>query len=687
MNLKVECSCGARFSFDVEPRDSRMPSPVQCPICQADATDAANKLIVEQMVVPPAASSTRLRLHSAPSPQTVAETPSTETGATMCAGHPLNPAADYCVVCQKPICTDCMATFGYLCSIVCRNEAERARIKVPAFHGQRSVMEAAAERRGLRLTWAIVLLAVLVIGSWAWYAFYGSKPQLSSWLKMTETGPAHVQFYGPDKILIVTANEAALHDLDFKKILWSAKLSDGASAKFPAPQVVISGLDLWICLGSKVVRLNAADGAITQTIPVQGDFVSFGQNLVADSPADVSVLVVSALDETNRIALHINTQTGETSRQQITVPRRQIQTLSDDLPPNVAPTAGVLLAQALDEQKLNQPLDAVSSEFFSTGNNLAELRVKLLETKLAYVQSIKPAGASQLNGQTTAATGAGDVAEELFNDIKRNQTGGVKRIDQSRYEVRLRRWISDQPIEWKGEVNGAPSFFPLSTVDLLTAGNALFVFDKQNNKLFESKLTYPIGDAFTKNAPARQALPAAERDGRTLYFFDQGVLTAFALPSGDVRWRLTSFGIKGIQFDEQGMLFVNSTTAGPEDIQYSDTVRVEKIHPILLKVDPSNGKIIWKAEGRGEHCLISGKYIYAESIEQGGFGIADALGDALNAPQNNSVAFHLYRIDPANGEAMWDMYYPQQPENLAVENNRILLRLGDNLELFKYLSF
>jgi outer membrane protein assembly factor BamB len=242
-------------------------------------------------------------------------------------------------------------------------------------------------------------------------------------------------------------------------------------------------------------------------------------------------------------------------------------------------------------------------------------------------------------------------------------------------------------VEWKGEVTGAPSFFPLTTVDLLAAGRVLFVFDKQNNKLFQSQLNYPLSGRFTTGNAASRPAPAAERNG-TLYFFDQGVLTAFALPGGEVRWRLTTFGANAIQFDEEGMLYVDSTTAGPEDIQYSDTIHIERIHPVLLKVDPASGKILWKAEQRGEQCLVSGKFLYAASVEQGGGGIAGALGEALNTPQGGApVYFNLYRIDPATGETLWDLYYEQRPGNLVVQDNRILLRFGDNLELFKYLSF
>ena len=115
----------------------------------------------------------------------------------------------------------------------------------------------------------------------------------------------------------------------------------------------------------------------------------------------------------------------------------------------------------LEEQKFNKPLDAMSSEFFSTGQNLVELRVKLLEPKVAWVQAIKPRGPSLINGNTSTSSSTADVEEEVFNDIKRDQTGGVKGIDESRYEV--------QPATLAGRQTGGmdrarsracPRFFP-----------------------------------------------------------------------------------------------------------------------------------------------------------------------------------------------------------------------------------
>ncbi|HXR06104.1 MAG TPA: PQQ-binding-like beta-propeller repeat protein, partial [Candidatus Acidoferrum sp.] len=460
---------------------------------------------------------------------------------------------------------------------------------------------------------------------------------------------------------------------------WSARLSDPPSL-LGAPPVLADHGKIWICLGDQVKCLDEATGAVKQSIPVTGRFVSF-------SPADASLLVVSAPDETRRIALRIERDSGAFSSREITVPRKEKQTLPDDLPPNVLPTAAVLTAQILEEQKFNKPLTAMSSEFFASGKNLVELRVKLLEARVAYVQSIKPRGAPQLNGQTTAGSSPGLIGEEIFNDLKRSQTGGVRPVDESRYEVRLRRWLEQEPVEWKGEVTGAPSFFPLATVDLLVSGQSLIVFDKENHKLFDSQLSYPVSERFTTGDLAGRLLPAAER-ANSLYFFDQGVLTAFSLPDGRVRWRLTSFGISAIQFDDQGMLHVDSSTAGPDDIKYADTISFEKIPPVLLKVDAADGRILWKAEERGERTIVSGKFLYSESVQQGGAGLAVALSDALNQPAGEGpVYFRLYRLDPATGKALWSLYREERPRNLAIDGNRILLRFGNGLELFKFLAF
>src|ERR1035437_9776582 len=45
MTVKIQCSCGQRYAFDIEPVCGRMTSSVVCPVCGADGTSVANEVI------------------------------------------------------------------------------------------------------------------------------------------------------------------------------------------------------------------------------------------------------------------------------------------------------------------------------------------------------------------------------------------------------------------------------------------------------------------------------------------------------------------------------------------------------------------------------------------------------------------------------------------------------------------
>ncbi len=51
--VKVQCGCGQRYLFDVEPVDGRMPVSVACPTCGADGTEAANEIIARTLAPKP----------------------------------------------------------------------------------------------------------------------------------------------------------------------------------------------------------------------------------------------------------------------------------------------------------------------------------------------------------------------------------------------------------------------------------------------------------------------------------------------------------------------------------------------------------------------------------------------------------------------------------------------------------
>ncbi len=626
MNIKIQCPCGVKYSFEVDPAEGRMPFAVQCPACNADGTEAANQVIADVAAKP------RLRV---------------QVGAPASGGvlTPVRPVPKAMTAMQQiELERRQYRTIGWIASAV-----------------------------------ALVILALLV--GWGWFAWVGSKPKLDYSVKVpgSEAG-WHTEFLDTGVILLVSPDRAIAHDLKAGRDLWSVSLSDKESGGRVPPQTYVDKDSIWICLESRVVRMNRGTGEIKQTIPISGRLQSF-------TPSAASLLVVSATDETTRLASRIDLASGEVSTDEIVVPRAQKQAMPNDLPANVQPTAGVLLAQALDEQKFGKPLDAMSSEFFSTGANLVELRVKLLQPKVTFVQSIKPRGPTHITGKLTTSSSSADVAEEVFNDIKRDQTGGVKEIDESRYLATLRRWIGAAPVEWKSEVTGVPMFFSLRTVDLLVAGQMLTVFDKENKKLFEAKLAYAVNSRYHPEFWDGHSIPAVEGNG-LLYFFDEGVLTAFSLPSGEVRWRLPSVGISQVQFDERGVLYVDSTTANPEDIQYSDQIKLAKAAPVLLKIDPSSGKILWQVANHGQGSFLSGPYLYTASAQLGGIALANGLSEALNTPRpDRAVYFRICRLDPADGRVLWEFYREEAAAEVSFRQNRFLVRFGSDVQVWKFLTF
>lgn len=47
--IKIQCGCGQKYAFDVDPAYGQMPQTVQCPACGADGTAAANQIIAQHL--------------------------------------------------------------------------------------------------------------------------------------------------------------------------------------------------------------------------------------------------------------------------------------------------------------------------------------------------------------------------------------------------------------------------------------------------------------------------------------------------------------------------------------------------------------------------------------------------------------------------------------------------------------
>ncbi len=53
MEIKIQCACGSRFAFEVQPVYGRMPGPVACPRCGCDHTETCDRQIALNLAPPP----------------------------------------------------------------------------------------------------------------------------------------------------------------------------------------------------------------------------------------------------------------------------------------------------------------------------------------------------------------------------------------------------------------------------------------------------------------------------------------------------------------------------------------------------------------------------------------------------------------------------------------------------------
>lgn len=68
MEIKLQCNCGQKYKFDVEPTNGQMPFAVNCPICGVDGTSAANTVLAQSFSQPgPVAMAAAAPMAQAPS--------------------------------------------------------------------------------------------------------------------------------------------------------------------------------------------------------------------------------------------------------------------------------------------------------------------------------------------------------------------------------------------------------------------------------------------------------------------------------------------------------------------------------------------------------------------------------------------------------------------------------------------
>jgi hypothetical protein len=314
------------------------------------------------------------------------------------------------------------------------------------------------------------------------------------------------------------------------------------------------------------------------------------------------------------------------------------------------------------------------------------LDVRLLERKIVTHSAMKAAPAKSVLDGALTANKSTELANEILNDMQRSRGGDVVQEDESRYQVQV------QPMDgaegWTGEVIGPPTLLPLQTVSVVAGNQSLVVLDQACRKIWETPLNYKLNAAADPWAGQNSVVglgPCVEHKGG-LYVFDQGVLTAFDLATGQVRWSLPSVGIAGMFFDDDDMLYVNSTSAGLDSIRYSRQIDISK-NPsnVAFKIDSRTGKILWNIRPGGLINYVSGNYIYTVH------SFTPEEEDPDGPPRvvtgfEAQAHLSIQRLDPRTGKTLWEHYEERSPLDIRFDKNTIHIVLKKEVEVLKFFA-
>lgn len=451
-----------------------------------------------------------------------------------------------------------------------------------------------------------------------------------------------------------------------------------------------------------LTRLNLITGKLVTT--------ELGEEAIGAEAAPAASTRTNQVGKTARLAVQSSATPG--ARTQSLDPRKMANAL-EHASPAARLAAPATIAVAAEQQRAlremesqdtstarpattgrTEDLEAADdfSQLTPTADGFVQLTVKLLERKVIERSAMKsPPKKSALNGNVSV-TSTYEVANELLNEMTRNAGGDTVREDASRYRARVHLGGAGQsPADWEGEVVGRPALYPQTSVNVLVAGKTLIVLDRTNQKRWESTLSFPLAGSGDFRGDEESAVrtglgPVVERSD-TLYVFDQGVLSAFDTATGNARWRLPSVGISGLFFDDGGMMYVNTTTASPDQIKYSKQIDVtSRTDDVVLKLEARTGREIWKYALGGRLAYLSGKYIYTMSY-LGPLDEGEELSPEMVAMGAQVKPYlRLRRINPRNGHVMWDYYQPRGPLDVRIHDNTFQVVFKKEVQVLKFLA-
>lgn len=497
-----------------------------------------------------------------------------------------------------------------------------------------------------------------------------------------------------------------------------------------ALQLYTAGANVWVASDDQLTRYDWETGKPAATISLKGlgGLADRGGELIATDENDQGQEVVTHIDLTSGTSHNEiigdallararkpggpkNTATGglpvgrpgADNRQPLDPAKVTEQAQSLSLPARIALPAVLAghmsqdraLAEMQDDSHPGgaRPDDAAKPredfQWVPTREGAMQFAVRLVESRMVARNAMKArTGKSVLDGAVSTAQTT-EAANEILNDMQRERGGDTVVDDQSIYRVTLRRPDAKDVPDWSADVTGPPALYPLRTVNVISAGTNVYVLDKMNKLLWTARLAYPVpggGWSMQSDSALYGEGPCVEHNG-SLYVADQAVITAFDLASGNVRWRFQTVGVVGMFFDDKDNIYVNTTSASVESVKYSRQIDISrKTQSIILKLDPKTGRQLWNTTSLGFITYVSGKFVYTMQAYQPADAADDSPYGVVQTGFETQPFVRIRRVNPTNGEQMWEHYEQRAPVDAQFDRNTIRLVFRKEVELLRFFS-
>ncbi len=321
------------------------------------------------------------------------------------------------------------------------------------------------------------------------------------------------------------------------------------------------------------------------------------------------------------------------------------------------------------------------TQFGISGNRVLQFDVRLTRRNLVSKRAIKayrPEAAEEVPGGGAEAALA--IAEVVERDAVMEETGGVVWVDESEYQVTLRRLDGAPAQVWQGTAQGMPRLWTLGTLALVMDGKRVTALNANNEKLWETRLSYPPLAAAPGDRDGAEIPPCIEASG-VVYVWDAGSLAALDAASGTVRWRVAAVGIREVYRDGRGKLFVTATNATPEKLLYPLEGSVgAPPDPVILCVAEAGGKVLWRQERNYDRQFMGGGHLYAVRTRIDPEAVVASVFER-RAPVEN---FNLMRLNPSRGAPRWMIHALGEPDAIDAQAGRVALATAEGIRLFGF---